>query len=68
MLVFAVLAGEAGVISLTASISDSRYAQRTQGLDFADRYVIAECWLYMHSTIVLAENVAFRIEKPFSIK
>ena len=42
--------------------------QRTQGLDFADRFVIAECCLYLHSTIVLAENVAFRIEKPFSTK
>ena len=31
-------------------------------------YVIAECCLYLHSTIVLAENVAFRIEKPFSTK
>ena len=45
-----------------------RYAQRTQGLHFADRYVIAECCLYLHSTIVLAENVPFRIEKPFSTK
>ena len=45
-----------------------RYAQRMQGLDFADRYVVAECCLYLHSTIVLTENVAFRIEKPFSTK
>ena len=36
----------------------SRYAQRKQGLDFADRYAVAKCCLYMHSTIVLAENVA----------
>ena len=38
----------------------SRYAQRKQGLDFSDRYmyVVAKCCLYMHSTIVLAENVA----------
>ena len=34
------------------------YAQRKQGLDFSDRYVVAKCCLYMHSTIVLAENVA----------
>ena len=36
----------------------SRYAQRKQGLDFFDRYVVAKCCIYMHSTIVLAENVA----------
>ena len=33
-------------------------AQKKQGLDFPDRYVVAKCCLYMHSTIVLAENVA----------
>ena len=63
-----VLTGQTGAISLTATKSDARSAQRKQGLDFADRYVVAKCCHYMYSTVVLAESVAVRIEKSFSTK